>query len=179
MPSIPCVQFLKRRSAKPHPQSKHLPRRTSNLNVACSSTMESSRRRKTIVGLKGTSRQLGKKNSHYFFAPTGITMPQAGRTSAMRTLRGVASFKRRKNATTTQLVHVMWPLLDVRRRSELADRPRIWRRSEKVTRRTSNAFVSMQHQSYKRSVSVGCTCKENFSQRKKKGTGSRRGAEAF
>ena len=49
----------------------------------------------------------------------------------MRTRRSVASFKRWNDATATRLVHAMWPLLDARRRSELADRPRIWRRSEK------------------------------------------------
>ena len=64
----------------------------------------------------------------------------------MGTPRSVASFKRRNDATRTQLVHVMWSFLDARR-SELADRPRIWRRSEKNERRTSNTFVSMQHKS--------------------------------
>ena len=34
----------------------------------------------------------------------------------------------------------MWPFLDARSESELADRPRLWRRSEENKRRTSNAF---------------------------------------
>lgn len=130
------------------PQWNHLRRRTSKLTLkfsCCSIVVGHSRGRSHATKRDKQAARTKKAMSFSLARPFDyvVLREEQARREHYGALQVQKMERRHNNAARARNV----PLLGARRRSELADRPRIWWRSEQNERGTSNAFVPMQHQS--------------------------------